>query len=236
MFPTPGNLFTPHIMTPLPRYYGTNSFLYLLIALFSLFSDVFSCPHSSSLVQNQAPIMSFSQTSELKAWQQLQEHYVTAKSFVLKDLFAQDPQRFEKFSRKFRNDADNSEILFDFSKNFLTEETLKLLVQLAKEAGVEKLRDEMFKGEKINFTEKRAVYHVALRNTSNKPMTVDGKSVVNGVNSVLEHVREFSEQVRSGAWKGHTGKPIRSIVNIGIGGSDLYGVFHLRRQLLSSSC
>lgn len=179
-------------------------------------------------MQNQTPIMSFSQASELKAWQRLQEHYGTAKSIVLKDLFAKDPQRFEKFSRKFKNDADGSEILFDFSKNFLTEETLKLLVQLAKEAGLEKLRDEMFKGEKINFTEKRAVYHVALRNTSNKPMTVDGKSVVEGVNSVLEHVKEFSEQVRSGAWKGHTGKPIKSIVNIGIGGSDLYCYLHPR--------
>lgn len=169
--------------------------------------------------------MSFSQASELKAWQRLQEHSVVAKTFILKDLFAQDSKRFEKFSRKFRNDADSSEILFDFSKNFLTEETLKLLVQLAREAGVEKLRDEMFKGEKINFTEKRAVYHVALRNTSNKPMTVDGKSVVADVNSVLGHVKEFSEQVRSGAWKGHTGKPIKSIVNIGIGGSDLYCAF-----------
>lgn len=231
MFPAPGNLFTPHIMTPLPRYYSTNSFLYSFVAFFLLVPNVFSCPHGSSLVQNQTPIMSFSQTSELQAWQQLQEHYTTAKSFVLKDLFAQDPQRFEKFSRKFKNDADGSETLFDFSKNFLTEETLKLLVQLAKEAGVEKLRDEMFRGEKINFTEKRAVYHVALRNTSNKPMTVDGKSVLNDVNSVLEHVKEFSEQVRSGAWKGHTGKPIKSIVNVGIGGSDLYCAFHLRCQL-----
>lgn len=209
-------------MAPLPRCYSLNLSLYPLIALLLLLPNVFSCPHSSSLVQNQTPIMSFSQTSELKAWQLLQEHYTTAKSIVLKDLFARDPQRFEKFSRKFKNDADSSEILFDFSKNFLTDETLKLLVQLAKEAGVEKLRDQMFKGEKINITEKRAVYHVALRNTSNKPMTVDGKSVVEGVNSVLEHVKEFSEQVRSGAWKGHTGKPIKSIVNIGIGGSDLY--------------
>lgn len=169
--------------------------------------------------------MSFSQASDLKAWQQLQEHSVAAKSFILKDLFAQDPQRFVKFSRNFKNDADGTEILFDFSKNFLNDETLKLLVQLAKEAGVEKLRDEMFKGEKINFTEKRAVYHVALRNTSNKAMVVDGKSVVEDVNSVLEHIKEFSEQVRSGAWKGHTGKQINTIVNIGIGGSDLYDTF-----------
>jgi glucose-6-phosphate isomerase len=112
-------------------------------------------------------------------------------------------QRFEKFSRTFKNDAEDSEILFDFSKNFVTEETLKLLIELAKEAGLEKLRDDMFGGEKINFTENRAVYHVALRNTSN-------------------HMKEFSEQVRSGEWKGYTGKKINTIINIGIGGSDLY--------------
>lgn len=166
--------------------------------------------------------MTFSQATELNAWQTLQEHHAsTGKSLVLKDLFAQDPARFEKFSRRFQNDADGSETLFDFSKNLITDETLKLLVQLAKEAGVEKLRDEMFGGSAINFTEKRAVYHVALRNTSNQPMGVDGKSVVEGVNEVLEHMKEFSEQVRSGEWKGHTGKKIRSIVNIGIGGSDL---------------
>jgi glucose-6-phosphate isomerase len=112
--------------------------------------------------------------------------------------------------------------LFDFSKNFVTEETIKLLVELAKEAGLEKLRDDMFAGEKINFTEKRAVYHVALRNTSNQPMSVDGESVVEGVNEVLDHMKEFSQQVRSGEWKGYTGKKIDTIVNIGIGGSDLY--------------
>ncbi|KAI5837961.1 Phosphoglucose isomerase [Morchella snyderi] len=165
--------------------------------------------------------MSFSQASDLKAWEQLRKHSIAAKSFVLRDLFTQDPSRFEKFSRTFKNDADGTEILFDFSKNFLNDETLKLLVQLAKEAGVEKLRDEMFKGEKINFTEDRAVYHVALRNTSKKEMKVDGKSVVEDVESVLAHIKEFSEQVRSGEWKGHTGKQINTIVNIGIGGSDL---------------
>ncbi|KAI5777796.1 Phosphoglucose isomerase [Geopyxis carbonaria] len=166
--------------------------------------------------------MPFSQSTELNAWQVLQEHHkTTGNKMSLKDEFAKDPERFSKFSRKFQNSADGTEILFDFSKNLITEETLKLLVQLAKEAGVEKLRDEMFAGEHINFTEGRAVYHVALRNTSNKPMTVDGKSVVEDVNSVLDHMKEFSEQVRSGSWKGHTGKKIQSIVNIGIGGSDL---------------
>lgn len=131
-------------------------------------------------------------------------------------------QRFEKFSHTFKNEADGSETLFDFSKNFVTEETMKLLVELAREAGLEKLRDDMFAGEKINFTEKRAVYHVALRNTSNLPMTVNGESVVEGVNEVLEHMKEFSNQVRSGEWKGYTGKKIKTIINIGIGGSDLW--------------
>jgi glucose-6-phosphate isomerase len=164
----------------------------------------------------------FSQATELKAWQALVEHHNSVgRNIVLKEYFQKDPQRFEKFKRVFKNDADNSEILFDFSKNFLTEETLDLLVNLAKEAKLEELRDAMFAGEKINFTEKRAVYHVALRNVSNQPMAVDGKSVVEDTNSVLEHMKEFSEQVRSGEWKGYTGKKINTIVNIGIGGSDL---------------
>ena len=164
----------------------------------------------------------FAQASDLQAWHQLQQHHTTlGRNIVLKDCFEKDPSRFEKFSRTFRNTADKSEILFDFSKNFITEETLSLLIQLAKEAGVEKLRDEMFAGEKINFTEKRAVYHVALRNVTNQPMQVDGKSVVEDVNEVLEHMKVFSGQVRSGEWKGYTGKKIKTIVNIGIGGSDL---------------
>lgn len=165
---------------------------------------------------------SFAQASDLKAWQALQEHHNTlGRNFVLKEAFQQDPERFNKFKRIFNNTADNSEILFDFSKNFLNDETLGLLVELAKECGVEKLRDAMFAGENINFTEKRAVYHGALRNVANLPMQVEGKSVVEDTNSVLEHMKEFSEQVRNGSWKGYTGKPLTTIVNIGIGGSDL---------------
>jgi glucose-6-phosphate isomerase len=164
----------------------------------------------------------FSQATQLESWKQLQEHHTSlGEKIVLKDAFQADPQRFNKFTRTFKNTADKSEILFDFSKNYITDQTLKLLVQLAKECGVEKLRDDMFAGEKINFTERRAVYHVALRNTSNSPMQVDGKSVVEDVNSVLEHMKVFSEEVRSGSWKGYTGKKINTIVNIGIGGSDL---------------
>jgi glucose-6-phosphate isomerase len=140
---------------------------------------------------------------------------------VLKQYFEEDPQRFEKYKRVFNNSADGSEILFDFSKNFLADDTLGLLINLAKEAELEKLRDEMFAGDKINFTEKRAVYHVALRNVTNQPMAVDGKSVVEETNSVLNHMKEFSEQIRSGSWTGYTGKKLTTIVNIGIGGSDL---------------
>lgn len=164
----------------------------------------------------------FSQALDLASWGALQDHHAKlGKNVLLKDLFDKDPERFSKFSFEFDNPADKSSILFDFSKNTVTDETIRLLVELAKEAGLEKLRDDMFAGEKINFTENRAVYHVALRNTSNKPMSVDGKSVVEDVNSVLEHMKEFSEQVRSGEWKGYTGKRIKTIVNIGIGGSDL---------------
>lgn len=164
----------------------------------------------------------FKQATDLNAWKALVDHHNTVgRNIVLREAFEKDPQRFEKFTRTFQNSADNTEILFDFSKNFLTEETLKLLIDLAKEAGLEKTRDAMFAGEKINFTENRAVYHVALRNVTNQPMAVDGKSVVEDTNAVLDHMKEFSEQIRSGEWKGYTGKKLTTIVNIGIGGSDL---------------
>jgi glucose-6-phosphate isomerase len=163
--------------------------------------------------------------TDLKAWKALEAHHTSVgKSFVLKEEFEKDPERFKKFSFSFHNPVDDSEVLFDFSKNFLTDETLKLLVDLAKEANLEKLRNDMFAGEKINFTEKRAVYHCALRNVSNEPMKVDGVDVMTGptgVNTVLNHMKEFSAQVRSGEWKGYTGKKLTTIINIGIGGSDL---------------
>lgn len=163
------------------------------------------------------------QAVDLKAWKALAEHHATVgKSFVLKEAFAKDPKRFEKFSFIFENPVDKSETIFDFSKNLINDETLAALVALAKEAGVEKLRDQMFAGEKINFTEGRAVYHTALRNTSGKKMQVDGEDVMPGVNSVLEHMKEFCGQIRSGEWKGYTGKKLTTIINIGIGGSDLY--------------
>jgi len=162
------------------------------------------------------------QATELESWAALQDHHNhVGKNFVLKEEFKKDPKRFEKFSFKFDNTADKSEILFDFSKNFLTDETLQILVKIAKEAGVESLRDAMFKGEKINFTENRAVLHAALRNVTNEKIEVDGKDVTPGVNKELKHMEEFSEQIRSGEWKGFTGKPLTTIINIGIGGSDL---------------
>jgi glucose-6-phosphate isomerase len=179
----------------------------------------------------------FAQATDLKAWRALQEHHNTVgRNIVLKEYFQKDSNRFEKFSRTFKNSADNSEILFDFSKNFLTEETLGLLVDLAKEAKLEELRDQMFAGEKINFTENRAVYHVALRNVAKYPMQVDGNSVVEETSSVLEHMKEFSEQVRSGSWKGYTGKKLTTIINIGIGGSDLYAIAAPIFRVLADSC
>lgn len=160
------------------------------------------------------------QAVSLPTWASLEEHYKTVgKTFVLKEAFASDPSRFNKFSKTFSNNG--TDILFDFSKNLITEETINLLVKLAEDAGLEKKRDAMFAGEKINFTEKRAVYHTALRNVSGWEMKVEGQDVMGGVNEVLQHMKEFSEQVRSGEWKGFTGKELTNIVNIGIGGSDL---------------
>ncbi|CDR42606.1 CYFA0S10e00188g1_1 [Cyberlindnera fabianii] len=163
----------------------------------------------------------FALASELPAFKALQQLYDTqGKNIKVVEEFSKDPARFDKYSKEFTN-YDGSKILFDFSKNIFNDEIFAKLVALAKEAGVEKLRDAMFKGEHINTTEDRAVYHVALRNRANKPMYVDGKNVAPEVDAVLQHIKEFSEEVRSGAWKGYTGKAITDVVNIGIGGSDL---------------
>ncbi|MFM9834870.1 MAG: glucose-6-phosphate isomerase [Methylophilaceae bacterium] len=149
------------------------------------------------------------------AWEKLCSHQRDIFKVHMRDLFAADPKRFEKFSLKF------TDILFDYSKHRITQETLPLLMQMAREANIETWRDRMFAGEKINITENRAVLHTALRNRSNAPIMVDGKDVMPEVNAVLKHMREFTEQVRSGAWTGYSGKRITDIVNIGIGGSDL---------------
>ena len=156
-----------------------------------------------------------SHLTESAAWKALQAHYGSIQNLHMRTMFEQDPERFRKFSLRFED------ILFDFSKNRITEESLRLLFALARFADVEGWRDKMFRGEKINSTENRAVLHTALRNRANRPVYVDGEDVMPGINKVLAHMREFSEEVRSGAWKGHTGKKIADVVNIGIGGSDL---------------
>lgn len=165
------------------------------------------------------------QPTTLSAWQDLESHFKTVgKTFVLKEAFSQDPERFSKLSKTFHDSPSNTDILFDFSKNLVTPETIDLLVKLAEQAGLEKKRDALFAGEKVNFTEQRAVYHPALRNVSGWEMKVEGEDVMNskgGVNDVLNHMKEFSEQIRSGEWKGFTGKKLTTVVNIGIGGSDL---------------
>ncbi|KAI7870147.1 glucose-6-phosphate isomerase [Spinellus fusiger] len=160
--------------------------------------------------------------NKLNAWSRLQEHYNTqGKDLVIKELFEKDPARFEKYSRQFQSTKTKTEILVDFSKNIINEKTLELLIELAKEAKVEEMRNKMFSGEHINFTEDRAVLHVALRNLSSKAIKDDGVDVMPEVREVLAHMKEFSEAVRSGEWKGYTGKTITDVVNIGIGGSDL---------------
>lgn len=159
--------------------------------------------------------------TQLSAWQKLQALFESkGKAFSTRDAFKSDSTRFDKFSHTFEN-YDGSKILFDYSKNLIDEEILQTLFELAKEANVESLRDDMFAGKHINNTEDRAVFHVALRNRSMKPMAVDGNDVSQEVDAVLKHMKEFSDLVRSGEWKGYTGKNIENVVNIGIGGSDL---------------
>ncbi|MBN2713066.1 MAG: glucose-6-phosphate isomerase [Planctomycetes bacterium] len=148
-------------------------------------------------------------------WRDLASHYEDIKAKKMKDMFAADPERFSKFSIQL------DEMLFDFSKNRIDENTVKLLCKLAEESGVKQAAEAMFTGEKINWTEGRAVLHVALRNRSNTPVMVDGEDVMPKINEVLEKMKSFCHRIRSGEWKGHTGKQIETIVNIGIGGSDL---------------
>ncbi|KAI8057582.1 glucose-6-phosphate isomerase [Gilbertella persicaria] len=160
--------------------------------------------------------------NKLNTWNKLQQYYdAEGKDIVIKEQFEKDAQRFEKYHRVFKGDKTDTSILFDFSKNRVTDETLQILLELAKEAKVDELRKKMFTGERINFTEDRAVLHVALRNLSDTPIYDNGADVMPEVREVLAHMKEFSDAVRSGAWKGYTGKRITDIVNIGIGGSDL---------------
>jgi len=149
------------------------------------------------------------------AWSALASHYNSASKVHLRQLFADDPKRGQRMA------IEAVGLYLDYSKNRVTDETLKLLVQLAEESGLRTRIDAMFSGEKINITEKRAVLHVALRAPKDASIVVDGRNVVPEVHAVLDKMGEFSERVRSGAWKGHTGERIRNVVNIGIGGSDL---------------
>jgi glucose-6-phosphate isomerase len=150
-----------------------------------------------------------------KPWQALKAHHKTVARLHMRDLFRGDPARFDKFS------LEACGLLLDYSKNLITDETPDLLLALARHADVEGWRERMFAGEKINFTENRAVLHTALRNGSDRPARVDGRDVMPEVRRVLAHMADFSGAVRQGSWKGHTGRPITDIVNIGIGGSDL---------------
>jgi len=158
---------------------------------------------------------------ETEAWSSLQSYFNENKNTMdMKKMFDEDSRRFDKFSIKLETPKDGP-FLVDYSKNKINEDVFEMLMDLAKERGVEDARDAMFAGEKINFTEDRAVLHVALRNRSNVPMVVDGKNVMPAVNKVLNHMKDFCNKVISGAWKGFSGKKITDIVNVGIGGSDL---------------
>ena len=149
------------------------------------------------------------------AWQELNTHYLKVQELHLRQLFAEDPQRGERLT------AEAAGIYFDYSKHRITDETLRLLLRLTEESGLRNRIDAMFRGEKINVTEKRAVLHVALRAPKGQTIIVDGENVVPQVHAVLDKMADFSSRIRSGDWKGHTGKPIRNVVNMGIGGSDL---------------
>ena len=153
--------------------------------------------------------------TERQAWNALAAHHQDVRELHLRKLFADDPKRGERMT------AEAVGLYLDYSKNRITDETLKLLLQLADESGLRERIDAMFRGEKINITENRAVLHVALRAPRRASIVVDGENVVPQVHAVLDKMADFSNRVRSGGWKGHTGKPIRNVINIGIGGSDL---------------
>lgn len=153
--------------------------------------------------------------TDLPAWQALLAHKEHNENIQMRDLFAQDNNRFENFHLRF------NDILLDYSKNRVTRETMTLLMDLAKQSGLKEWTEKMFSGEKINHTENRAVLHTALRNRSEKPVYLDGQDVMPEIQSELKKMREFSEAIRNGQWLGYSGKPIIDIVNIGVGGSDL---------------
>jgi glucose-6-phosphate isomerase len=153
--------------------------------------------------------------TQLEAWRALGAHYETVRTQHLRDLFAHDPTRGERLT------AEAAGLLLDYSKNRITNDTIPLLIALAEESGLRSRIDAMFRGDPINITEHRAVLHVALRAPRNASIVVDGENVIPQVHAVLDRMADFATRVRSGAWTGHTGKRIRNVINIGIGGSDL---------------
>jgi glucose-6-phosphate isomerase len=159
--------------------------------------------------------MSLKQPSQLPAWKALAEHFSKIRDQHLRNLFAEDPERGKRFT------VEAEGIYYDYSKNRLTAETMRLLLALAEDSGVRERTEAMFKGEKINVTENRAVLHVALRAPRDAEIIIDGENVVPAVHAVLDKMSDFTNRITSGEWKGFTGKPIRNVVNIGIGGSDL---------------
>ncbi|SCW69345.1 glucose-6-phosphate isomerase [Mucilaginibacter sp. NFR10] len=167
------------------------------------------------MLKNNTIMLPTTDFTTTQAYKYLTDHYIDIVSKDLKEMFNADDQRFNKFSIQFED------ILLDYSKNRIDDETIALLIQLAKECSLKEAIDAMYSGEKINVTEGRPVLHIALRNRSNTPIYVDGKDVMPDVNKVLDQMKSFSEAIISGEWKGYTGKAITDVVNIGIGGSDL---------------
>src|SRR5215467_6641352 len=150
--------------------------------------------------------------SQRAAWQALRDHHATMRSVHLRNLFADDPKRGERMT------AEAAGVLLDYSKNRIDDETLRLLVALAEQSGLRAKIDAMFRGDRINATEDRAVLHVALRAPKGTSIVVDGENVVPAVHAVLDKMAAFANRIRSGGWQGHTGRRIRNVVNIGIGG------------------
>ncbi len=156
-----------------------------------------------------------SELTKSTSWKILEDHFSRIKSLHMRDMFAEDPKRFTRYS------LSAGPVFLDYSKNRINQETMELLMDLARDRGLETKIKAMFSGEKINTTENRSVLHIALRNRSNRPIMVDGRDVMPGVNEVLNRMKNFVQRVRNGEWLGCSGKPVRDVVNIGIGGSDL---------------
>src|ERR1700756_1174242 len=165
-----------------------------------------------SMAANPQPLPKKRATKQ-SAWKALASHYKTVSKMHLRQLFADDPARGQRMA------VEAAGLYLDYSKNRVTDKTLKLLLQLAEESGLRERRDAMFRGEKINITENRAVLHVALRAPKGEKIVVDGEDVVPAVHEVLDKMAAFSNRIRRGDWKGHTGKAIKNVINIGIGGS-----------------